>query len=77
MGQKADEGENLTDEDNVPLIDPDLLPQLSANVAETLRSVETERFQPTVTQHLAHLQPTSIFIKLKQEGFKILSHEIF
>ena len=42
-------------EDNITLVDPDLLPQLAANMRETTSAVETLGFQTSVSEHLNDL----------------------
>ena len=44
-----------TDEDDVRLVDPDLLPELPTDVTEPFDSVETHRLEAAVAQHLRHL----------------------
>jgi len=44
-----------THQDNVWLVDPDLLPQLSANVTKPFDAVEAHGLQATVAQHFRHL----------------------
>ena len=38
------------------MVDPDLLPKLASDVAETLHTIEAHGFQPSVPQHFSHLQ---------------------
>ena len=42
-------------QDNVTLVDPDLLPQLAADMGETAGAVEALGFQTTVSEHLDDL----------------------
>lgn len=42
-------------QDNVALVDPDLLPQLAADMGETAGAVEALGFQTTVSEHLDDL----------------------
>ena len=42
-------------EDNITLVDPDLLPQLAADMGETAGAVEALGFQTTVSEHLDDL----------------------
>merc|ERR1712240_262709 len=44
-----------TNQDNVRLVDPDLLPELATNVAKTFHSIEAHRFQASIAQHLRNL----------------------
>ena len=44
-----------TDEDDVRLVDPDFLPELASDVAESLDAVEAHCFQPAVAKHLDDL----------------------
>merc|ERR1719507_2777135 len=43
------------DQDNVRLINPDFLAQLSTNVTETLDTIEAHSLKATITQHFDHL----------------------
>ena len=51
----ADKGFSGTHQDDVGLVDPDLLPQLSSDVTEPLLAIEAHRLQAAVAQHLGHL----------------------
>ena len=44
-----------TDQDNITLVDPHLLSQLTTNVAEPNHTVEANGIETAVTQHLGHL----------------------
>merc|ERR1719220_2537961 len=43
------------DQDNVRLINPDFLAQLSTNVTETLDTIEAHSLKATIAQHFDHL----------------------
>jgi hypothetical protein len=53
-----------TEQDNVALVDPDLLPQLAADMCEAARAVETLGFETTVSEHLDDL---GVFLALLLE----------
>jgi hypothetical protein len=44
------------EEDDITLVDPDLLAELATDVCETFRTVEAERFEATVAEHLQDLR---------------------
>ena len=44
-----------TNEDDVRLVDPDFLPEFSADVTESLDSVKTHRLQSAIAEHLGDL----------------------
>jgi hypothetical protein len=53
-----------TQQDDVTLVDPDLLPQLAADMGETARAVEALGFKTSVSEHLDDL---SVFLALLLE----------
>ena len=45
----------VTHENDVRLVDPDFLPELSSDVTQSFGAVEAHGLQATVAQHLCHL----------------------
>ena len=46
----------MTNKNDVGLVDPDFLPQLSANVTQSFHAVEAHGLEATVAEHLRHLE---------------------
>jgi hypothetical protein len=53
-----------TEQDDVALVDPDLLPKLAANMCKTARAIEALGFQASVSEHLDDL---GVFLALLLE----------